>query len=131
MSAKGNTIAAVVLFCVGSTGAFSAPQESDSGKSTSKLSGDAKLGFIFSKTDSTSMSVNSGATLKYDEAQRKQQLLLATYYSHQSDDDGTNKYRVIYDIKHSVTDDMFWFSNAKYEHDQFATYRHQALIVAG
>ncbi|EKO3931353.1 DUF481 domain-containing protein [Vibrio fluvialis] len=131
MSAKGNTIAAVVLFCVGSTGAFSAPQEPDSGKSTSKLSGDAKLGFIFSKTDSTSMSVNSGATLKYDEAQRKQQLSLATYYSHQSDDDGTNKYRIIYDIKHSVTDDMFWFSNAKYEHDQFATYRHQALIVAG
>lgn len=47
MSAKGNTVAAVVLFCVGSTGAFSAPQESDSGRSTSQLSGDAKLGFYF------------------------------------------------------------------------------------
>lgn len=131
MPTTGNVITLTALLSVCSFHALAAESGSDVDSNAGQFSGDAKLGFIYSKTDSTSMSVNSGASLKYEQEKQTQQLSLATYYSHQSDDDGTNKYRIIYDIKHTVSNDTFLFSNAKYEHDQYATYRHQALIVGG
>ncbi|WP_337239995.1 DUF481 domain-containing protein, partial [Proteus faecis] len=88
-------------------------------------------GFIYSKTDNTSVSINTDVTLKYAKDQQTQELSLSTYYSNKSDDDGTNKYRIKYENKHTVAEDTFWFGHAKYEHDQFATYRHQALITTG
>ncbi|MCG3724681.1 DUF481 domain-containing protein [Vibrio cincinnatiensis] len=99
----------------------------------SPWSGDAKLGFIYSKNNTSTLSINSGASLKYDQEQWHQQLALATFYSYKSDsdEDGTNKYRLIYDVKHDVSPRLFVFGNSKYEHDQYATYRHQALIVSG
>lgn len=35
--------------------------------SEGEFNGDAKVGFIYTKTDETSMSINSGVTLKYEE----------------------------------------------------------------
>lgn len=131
MPVKSTVITFTALLGVCSGAAFAETPDKDAGKVKSPFSGDAKLGFIFSQTDSTSVSVNSAANLKYDEGKRQQQLSFATYYSHQSDDDGTNKYRIVYDLKQTVSDDTFWFGNAKYEHDQFATYRQQVLVVAG
>ncbi|MCG3729843.1 DUF481 domain-containing protein [Vibrio cincinnatiensis] len=99
----------------------------------SPWSGDAKLGFIYSKNNTSTSSINSGATIKYDQEQWRQQLAMATFYSYKSDsdEDGTNKYRLIYDVKHDVSQHLFVFGNGKYEHDQYATYRHQALGVTG
>ncbi|MUK64977.1 DUF481 domain-containing protein [Aliivibrio fischeri] len=96
------------------------------------FSGDAKIGFIYTKTDETSMSVNSGATLKYEEALWHHKAAFSTYYTKGNEsDDGTNKNKTVYEIKYDMTDLLFVFGNAKYEHDQFATYREQALLVGG
>ncbi|MUK69565.1 DUF481 domain-containing protein [Aliivibrio fischeri] len=96
------------------------------------FSGDAKIGFIYTKTDETSMSVNSGATLKYEEAQWHHKAAFSTYYTKGNEsDDGTNKNKTVYDVKYDMTDSLFVFGNAKYEHDQFATYREQVLLVSG
>ncbi|WP_139299772.1 DUF481 domain-containing protein [Vibrio injensis] len=105
----------------------------DATEAKSPWSGDAKLGFIYSKNSASTVSVNSGALVKYQQEQWRQQLALATFYSYKSNsnDDGTNKYRLIYDIKHDVSQHLFVFGNSKYEHDQYATYRHQALAVGG
>lgn len=99
----------------------------------SPWSGDAKLGFIYSKNNTSTLSINSGATIKYDQELWRQQLALATFYSYKSDsdEDGTNKYRLIYDVQRDVSQHLFVFGNGKYEHDQYATYRHQALVVSG
>lgn len=133
LSARNTALTALISAL--SCSAYAAQEQGAEETQGGQFSGDAKLGFIYSKTDSTSMSINSGATLNYDEEMRKQKLSLATYYSHKSDsdddDDGTNKYRVIYDIKHTLSQSSFVFGNAKYEHDQYATYRHQALLVGG
>ncbi|MUK93114.1 DUF481 domain-containing protein [Aliivibrio fischeri] len=96
------------------------------------FSGDAKIGFIYTKTDETSMSVNSGATLKYEEALWHHKAAFSTYYTKGNEsDDGTNKNKTVYDVKYDMTDSLFVFGNAKYEHDQFATYREQVLLVSG
>ncbi|WP_063668899.1 DUF481 domain-containing protein [Aliivibrio fischeri] len=96
------------------------------------FSGDAKVGFIYTKTDETSMSVNSGLTLKYEEALWHHKVAFSTYYTKGNEsDDGTNKNKTVYDVKYDMTDTFFVFGNAKYEHDQFATYREQALLVGG
>lgn len=96
-----------------------------------KWTGDAKLGVIYAQSDNSSLSVNSGLSIKHEKEQQTQQLSLATFYAHQSEKDGTNKYRIIYDLQRLVSEDFFWFANGKYEHDQFATYRHQALATTG
>lgn len=97
-----------------------------------EFSGDAKVGFIYTKTDETSMSVNSGLTLKYEEALWHHKVAFSTYYTKVNEsDDGTNKNKTVYDVKYDMTDTFFVFGNAKYEHDQFATYREQALLVGG
>ncbi|WP_063651400.1 DUF481 domain-containing protein [Aliivibrio fischeri] len=96
------------------------------------FSGDAKIGFIYTKTDETSMSVNSGATLRYEEALWHHKAAFSTYYTKGNEsDDGTNKNKTVYDVKYDMTDSLFVFGNAKYEHDQFATYREQVLLVSG
>ncbi|WP_394134234.1 DUF481 domain-containing protein [Aliivibrio fischeri] len=97
-----------------------------------EFSGDAKVGFIYTKTDETSMSVNSGLTLKYEEDLWHHKAAFSTYYTKGNEsDDGTNKNKTVYEIKYDMTDTFFVFGNAKYEHDQFATYREQALLVGG
>ncbi|MGT0150009.1 DUF481 domain-containing protein [Vibrio metschnikovii] len=95
----------------------------------SPWSGDAKLGFIYSKNSASTLSVNSGALVKYQQEQMATAVSISDLYSYKSDsnDDGTNKYRLIYDIKHDISRHLFVFGNSKYEHDQYATYRHQAL----
>ncbi|EKF9296346.1 DUF481 domain-containing protein [Vibrio cholerae] len=130
MPMKGKIISIMTMMSVLSSMVYAAEPSNPMTKDD-KFSGDTKLGFIYSKTDNTSVSINTDVTLKYAKDQQTQELSLSTYYSNKSNDDGTNKYRIKYENKHIVTDNTFWFGNAKYEHDQFATYRHQALITTG
>jgi putative salt-induced outer membrane protein YdiY len=125
LTAIASFISALTLF---NFSAVAAEEDDVSGE----FSGDAKVGFIYSKTDETSMSVNSGITLKYKEARWHHTGEFSTYYTKgNEEDDGTNKNKIIYDVKYDITERIFAFGNAKYEHDQFATYREQALLVGG
>ncbi|MGF1737690.1 DUF481 domain-containing protein [Photobacterium satsumensis] len=95
-------------------------------------SGNAKLGFIFTETTTSSLSVNSGASLAYDFNDWQQKGEVYTYYTSASEgEDGTNKYNLSYGLRHFVNDAWFIYGNSKYEHDQFATYRHQLTLASG
>ncbi|WP_083651776.1 DUF481 domain-containing protein [Photobacterium proteolyticum] len=98
----------------------------------SPWSGNAKLGFIFSKTNETSMSTNSGASIIYDKDEWQQKGEFSTYYTKGNEDnDGTNKYNLSYGMKHLINDAWFVYTNSKYEHDLYATYRKQLTIATG
>lgn len=100
--------------------------------SKSPWSGNAKLGFIFSKTNETSMSVNSGASAIYDKDRWQQKGEFSTYYTKGNESsDGTNKYNLNYGVKHFINDDWFVYTNSKYEHDQYSTYREQVTAATG
>ncbi|MUI53516.1 DUF481 domain-containing protein [Aliivibrio fischeri] len=128
MSQLTATALLISSLCLLSFSSLAAEPSADDGA----FSGDAKIGFIYTKTDETSMSVNSGATLKYEEALWHHKAEFSTYYTKGNEsDDGTNKNKTVYDVKYDMTDSLFVFGNAKYEHDQFATYREQVLLVSG
>ncbi len=111
---------------------FSTMAKDEDSTASGEFSGDAKVGFIYTKTDETSMSVNSGVTLKYEEQLWHHTAAFSTYYTRGNDsDDGTNKNKTTYDLKYDMSETFFIFGNAKYEHDQFATYREQILLVSG
>jgi putative salt-induced outer membrane protein len=98
----------------------------------SPFSGNAKLGFIYSKASDTSLSINSGATLKYKLEKWQQQADIATYFtSSTNEEDGTNKYNLSYGLKHDLKQQLFVFGSNKYEHDQYGTYRDQVVVVVG
>ncbi|PQJ88860.1 DUF481 domain-containing protein [Aliivibrio sifiae] len=111
---------------------FSTIAKTEDITASGEFSGDAKVGFIYTKTDETSMSVNSGMILKYEEELWHHTAAFSTYYTKGNDsDDGTNKNKTTYDLKHDMSETFFIFGNVKYEHDQFATYREQVLLVSG
>ncbi|MGF1681190.1 DUF481 domain-containing protein [Photobacterium minamisatsumaniensis] len=94
--------------------------------------GNTKLGFIFSKTTSRSLSINTGASLVYDKQDWKQRGEFYTYYTNAAEgEDGTNKYNLSYGVQHLVSDGWFVYGNNKYEHDQYATYRDQLTLATG
>ncbi len=94
--------------------------------------GSAKLGFIFSKTTTRSLSVNTGATVSYDVDYWKHSAEFSSYYTDTEDnEDGTNKYKMSYGVEYSLTDRQFLYLTNHYEHDRFATYRHQLTIATG
>ncbi len=94
--------------------------------------GSAKLGFIFSKTSTSSLSVNSGATLTYEQEKWKQNGEFATYYTNAEDnEDGANKYKFNYGVEYFVANKQFIYFSSEYEHDRFATYRHQLTTALG
>lgn len=125
LTAIASLVSSLTLF---STSVLAADEPVSEGE----FSGDAKVGFIYTKTDETSMSINSGATLKYEEQRWQHTAAFSTYYTKGNEsDDGTNKNKTTYDLKYDMTETFFVFGNAKYEHDQFATYREQILLVGG
>ncbi|MFC3023746.1 YdiY family protein [Vibrio zhugei] len=90
-----------------------------------KLSGGAKLGFIYSKTNSSSTSLNSGVWLKYDDKPSQHSFKASNYYTNsQDDDDGVNKYLLNYKYAYSVSENYSAFIDNEYKHDQYETYRH-------
>ncbi|SJL83383.1 DUF481 domain-containing protein [Vibrio palustris] len=90
-----------------------------------QLTGGAKLGFIYSKTTSSSTSLNSGVWLNYDDKPYKHSFKASNYYTNsQDDDDGVNKYLLNYKFAYSVGENYSVFIDNEYKHDQFETYRH-------
>ncbi|WP_036827724.1 DUF481 domain-containing protein, partial [Photobacterium sanctipauli] len=84
------------------------------------------------QTTTSSLSVNTGATVVHDKEDWQQRGEFSTYYTNAPEgEDGTNKYNLTYGVKHQVNGEWFVYGNNKYEHDQYATYRQQMTIATG
>lgn len=98
-----------------------------------EFSGGAKLGFIYSNASTSSMSLNSGAWLKYEKAKWTNDFKASTYYTKSSDseEDGTNKYSLGYKLSYQIAESYNAFIDNEYVHDQFETYREVYSVTAG
>ncbi|MBF9001015.1 MULTISPECIES: DUF481 domain-containing protein [Vibrio] len=99
-----------------------------------KLSGNAKLGFIYSKTSSSSTSLNSGIGLKYNEKPFTHEFNGSTYYTNaKDDDDGVNKYTLNYKFSYALKGGEGYdaYIDNEYKHDQYETYRHVYDVTVG
>lgn len=98
----------------------------------SDFNGTAKLGFIYSKTTNTSMSMNSAATLKHSTDDWSNKLKFSSYYTDSSkEEDGVNKYSVTLNNHYMINSHKFIYLRNEYNHDQFETYRHEYIIATG
>lgn len=99
---------------------------------SSNFSGTAKLGFIYSKTTNTSMSMNSAASLKHETDDWSNKLKFSSYYTNSSkEEDGVNKYSVALNTRHMINSHKFIYLRNEYNHDQFETYRYEYIIATG
>ncbi|OEF29182.1 DUF481 domain-containing protein [Vibrio rumoiensis] len=119
-----------ILFITTST---YAADESTSVTDSGKLSGGAKLGFIYSNASTSSTSLNSGGWLKYEKEKWTNDFKASTYYTKSSDseDDGTNKYSLSYKVSYQIAERYKAFIDNEYEHDQFETYRAVYSMTTG
>jgi putative salt-induced outer membrane protein len=101
-------------------------------KEKKDLIGNAKLGFLYSRTSETSSSLNSGLILTYKPSKFTHEFSVGTFYTNSSDDDdGVNKYVLGYKLSFDLGKDNAVFFDNEYRHSQFQTYRHTYLATAG
>ena len=83
----------------------------------SDFNGTAKLGFIYSKTTNTSMSMNSAATLKHSTDDWSNKLKFSSYYTDSSkEEDGVNKYSVTLNNHYMINSHKFIYLRNEYNH---------------
>ncbi len=122
---------ACLLLVLGSSGCW-ADSHASAGQAQPSLSGKAKLGFIYSRAQSMSTSLNSGALLSYQRGRLTHTIKGNTYYTHASDDDdGVNKYTLNYRLAYELTGKNKAYIEHEYKHDQFGTYRHVFAVTLG
>ncbi|KPA52185.1 hypothetical protein VT25_11045 [Photobacterium leiognathi subsp. mandapamensis] len=98
----------------------------------SAFDGSAKLGFIYSKTTKTSMSLNSATELRYNKNNWSNKLALSSYYTDSTEEeDGVNKYQVNLNNEYAMGPHAFTYLSNTYNHDQFGTYRSEYIISTG
>lgn len=96
------------------------------------LTGSAKLGFIYSKSDDTSSSLNSSGALQYQKNKITHALSASSYYTNSSDDDdGVNKYTLDYKVSYTFYEEYATYLSNQYKHSQYGTYRHVYDITMG
>lgn len=109
-----------------------AAETKDKDESKNDLTGSAKLGFIYSKTTSSSTSLNSGIGLKYNTKPYTHEFKGNTYYTNaKDDDDGVNKYSLNYKFSYALEGSYQAYIDNEYKHDQYETYRHVYDVTVG
>ncbi len=79
-------------------------------ESSSDFKGTAKLGFIYSKTTNTSMSMNSAASLKHSTKDWSNKLKFSSYYTDSTkEEDGVNKYSIALDTRYMINAHKFTY----------------------
>lgn len=96
------------------------------------LTGNAKLGFLYSKSDETSTSLNSGFDVTYKPSEFAHEFRANTFYTHSTDDDdGVNRYGVGYKLSFDLSDKTAVFLDNEYRHTQYQTYRQTYISTLG
>ncbi|PQJ67075.1 DUF481 domain-containing protein [Photobacterium angustum] len=109
-----------------------ATTSSNTAQSTPVFDGSAKLGFIYSKTTNTSMSLNSGTDLNYDKNNWSNKLSLSSFYTDSTkEEDGVNKYQIALKNEYAMGPHSFTYLSNTYNHDQFGTYRTEYIVSTG
>ncbi|EAS64439.1 DUF481 domain-containing protein [Photobacterium angustum] len=111
--------------------AFAAPTTETAEKDPA-FDGSAKLGFIYSKTTNTSMSLNSATDLNYKKNNWSNKLSLSSFYTDSTEEeDGVNKYQIALKNEYTMGPHSFTYLSNTYNHDQFGTYRSEYIVSTG
>ncbi|WP_108652739.1 DUF481 domain-containing protein [Dongshaea marina] len=97
----------------------------------SPYSGSAQLGYFYSKSDSTSTSLNTRLKFGYQGEEVGSNLDFQTFYTKSSGDSSTNKYTLTNVNNYNLTERQYLFGRLQYDHDLYGAFRQKVTGSAG